>query len=157
MKRSHFFSNYAVILLAALLLAGCDGDTQSSKQLNTAPRIANENASGFATGVAPVSAMMLLDEYKKDPTAADSKYKGRTLLISGTVEATGKSKSGIPFVSFQRPSAQSPTSALVVCSLEPAQAPSAETLRQGQEVRLKGRVQGALTGNVLLEDCALQY
>ncbi len=109
-----------------------------------------------STATAPLPAMTLLDDYRRDASAADRKYKGQTVVIAGEVAATGKSKAGVPFISFQKSGMVSPAGTMVVCNLTLNQEAAVGTLQKGSEVILSGRVQGTLTGNVLLENCVLQ-
>jgi hypothetical protein len=105
---------------------------------------------------AALPAMTLLSEYQKDSAAADRKYKGTTVLISGAVEAVGKSKKGIPFVGFMRAGAKNPAGEMVVCNFDPGQESAVLGLKKGQQVKLKGRVWGSLLGNPMIEKCSLQ-
>jgi hypothetical protein len=45
-----------------------------------------------------VPAAELLEEFRKDPVAADRKYTGKYLELTGIVERTGKEREFIPFV-----------------------------------------------------------
>ena len=150
-QHASLFSLTGVLWLALML-----GYGGSQPSMLTVVNIDSQASKKSSKEGAPIPVMTILDEYKRDSAAADKKYKGQTLLVSGTVETTGKSKKGIPFVGFQKPGAASPTGTMVVCSFNVKQADRVSTLKKGQEVKLKGRVQGELVGNVMLEDCVLQ-
>jgi hypothetical protein len=103
-----------------------------------------------------VSALTLLDDFQRDKAAAETRYAGREIMVSGTIAATGRTKAGVPFVSFQRPGAHSPVNSMVVCNFD-ARAPRAATeLKAGETIELRCRVRGVLTGNVMLENCQPQ-
>lgn len=164
MRRRALFFTLSVILCAALaLLSACGaGTSETGGNNNGATRPHDEAqsvpspATNAAEEPAPLPAMSILDDYQQDSAAADRKYKGRTLVISGVVGETGKSKGGVPFISFHRPGAASPAGAMVICSLTPDQEAAVQTLEKGREVKLSGHVLGTLTGNVLLESCVIR-
>lgn len=165
MKRRVFFCTLRIILCAALaLLSACSAGTNATGgNINngaTRPHDEARPVPSPATDAAeehvPLPAMSILDDYQKDPAAADRKYRGQTFVISGVVGETGKSKAGVPFISFHRPGAASPAGAMVICSLTPDQEAAVQTLEKGREVKLSGHVLGTLTGNVLLENCVLR-
>lgn len=160
-RRACAYGRFALLCVALTLTAACDagadkGRANDSTTPSPARSPAGPSAAAPAEEPAPLPALAILDEYQREPAAADRKYKGRTVVISGAVAATGKSKAGVPFVSFQRPGAASPAGAMVVCSLAPDQEAAVRALEKGREVKLAGRVQGTLTGNVLLENCVLR-
>lgn len=162
-RRASFLSLCALLLCAALALLPACGDAgtkeaESNNSTNRPRTEAHANSSAVvAEEAAPLSAMAILDEYKSDPAAADRKYKGRIVTISGEVAVTGKTKAGVPFISFQRPGASSPAGAMVVCNLTLDQEAAVQALHKGRAVKLSGRLQGTLTGNVLLENCVLRH
>ncbi len=168
-RRASFLSLCYILLCAALFFLSACGDAgtkransnNSSSDNTTATRPQTEThasptATAGAQGSVPVAAMAILDDYQRDSSAADHKYKGQTVVIWGEVAVTGKSKAGVPFVSFQRPGVASPAGTMVVCNLTLDQDAAVRALQKGHKVRLSGRVQGTLTGNVLLDNCVLQ-
>lgn len=163
-SRASFFGLCFMLCAALPLLSACGASTNEGESSNnsttrahTEARTSPSAAANVTEEAVPLSAMAILDDFDRDPSAADRKYKGRTLTISGVVAATGKSKAGVPFVSFQRPGAISPAGTMVVCNLTPDHEAAVRTLEKGREVKLSGRVQGTLTGNVLLENCVLRH
>jgi hypothetical protein len=101
-----------------------------------------------------VTVLHLLDDYKKDAAAADKKYKGKTITVSGTVEVADKDKSGKPMIAFMRPGATAPKDGMVVCSFEKSQQASVSAIKKGDTVRLQGRVFGNIVFSVMLDNCA---
>jgi uncharacterized protein (DUF1330 family) len=45
-----------------------------------------------------ITAVQLYKEYKNNQTAADKKYKGKVLTVSGAVQEIGKESSGTPYL-----------------------------------------------------------
>jgi hypothetical protein len=91
-------------LVVALMVAGCVGVGlwQFGKVMNNMKeQIAEAQARAEADRKARtvvVAAADLLKEFEKDPAAADAKYKGKYLELTGVVERTGKEREFTPFV-----------------------------------------------------------
>ena len=162
-RRAVFFSLRALLCAALAVASACEGagtkeagDNSDATRSRPEARVSPSAVANVAEEPASLPVLTILDDYERDSAAADRKYKGRTLLISGAVGATGKSKAGVPFISFHRPGAVSPAGTMVVCSLTPDQEAAVQALEKGREVKLSGHVLGTLTGNVLLENCVLR-
>ena len=101
-----------------------------------------------------VTVLELLDDYKKDAAAADKKYKGKTITVTGTVEVAEKDKTGKPMIGFMRPGATAPKDGMVVCSFEKSQETIISKVKKGEMVMLKGRVFGNIVFSVMLDNCS---
>lgn len=99
----------------------------------------------------------LLDDYKNDSAAADKKYKGKVITISGTVEVSDKDRNGNPLIGFMRPGSTKPTDGMVVCGFDKSQEASVSKIKKGDTVKLSGKVMMSLVGSVTLENCKKQY
>ena len=150
--KSFFFNLTGGVLLAFMLACGAGSQPSSLPSVNTNSQAPRESPAEAV----PSPVMTILEAYQKDSATADRKYKDQTLLLSGTVAATGKTKKGIPFIGFQKEGASSPVGAMVVCSVDPAQAAQVAALKKGQEVKFKGQVQGELVRNLMIKECQLQ-
>src|SRR5205807_2415929 len=91
------------VLVAALGMAGCCGlgiwrlgTAVKDAQINMERARADAEADRRARTVVVVAAD-LLQEFKDDPAAADKKYAGKYLEISGVVERTGRGRYDKPF------------------------------------------------------------
>lgn len=95
-----------------------------------------------------MTADALFDEYQKDKEAADRKYKGKVLTITGTVDIVKVGISGNPYVTMK-------TSNLILrvqFLFKKKDESVLSRLRKGDQATIRGRVSGRI-GNVLLEDC----
>lgn len=90
-----------------------------------------------------VTAMELFRDYEVDETAADKKYLGKWLLVSGRVQSKGVTDT--PFVTLETSSSRA-----VRCHF--VDQPKAD---RGDTVKVLGRCAGKVD-NVLLMDCRLQ-
>jgi predicted Zn finger-like uncharacterized protein len=119
----------------------------------TPPKGKKEPPSG---GVVEITAEQLLTEYHKNKNAADKKYRGKTLIVSGPVGSRGFLLSVSNVVQFDItfvdlfPS----EAALVVAIVKPALAKGINATLRGQTVRFKGRLDDTSnTKNLIFEDC----
>jgi hypothetical protein len=96
-----------------------------------------------------IDAKALLKEYKDNEVAADQKYKGKVLQITGVVGDIKKDFMDQIYVTvgtgaaFELPMAQ--------CFFDDSATAKAATLKKGDKVTIKGRVDGLML-NVLVKD-----
>jgi hypothetical protein len=102
-----------------------------------------------------VSATQLLQEFQNDAAAADKKYKGKYLEISGVVERSGQDGSGIPFVILH--AGDENAKLKIECFFELAEEEDEnriEGLRKGQAITVRGEYEGRVS-NLQVRDCVL--
>lgn len=98
-----------------------------------------------------VSARQLYYEYQANESAADNKYKGKTLLVTGAVTDIRSDFSGNPMV-LLRVGNQLGT----VMASFPGNGAGAEALSQGRYVTMECRCQGVVAGSPKLDGCAVK-
>ena len=94
-----------------------------------------------------LTADQLLFEYKADEVAADNKYKGKVVLISGPIRQNGKFM-GTAYVVIGGHGFEG-----VQCNF--GESAEVGSLSKGSQVTIKGEV-GGKKGNVLLRNCTLE-
>ena len=135
----------AVSLLIFVVL-GCNRSRKSSTtNSNTGPAASssNEKVAG------DIAAEDLFAEYQQDKEAADSKYRGKVIVVRGTVDTT-KTEGTSPYITMK-------TSSLILrvqCIFPKSDTSAVSGLTKGQTVRVRGKVFGRI-GNVVLQDCEL--
>ncbi len=105
------------------------------------------------TVAVPVRA--LLHEFQTDPAAADVKYKGKYLEVSGVVERVGRDGNESPFVVLH--GGDEAAKLRVECFFEPADDEDEDRidrLSNGQAVVVRGEYSGRVT-NVQMRGCVL--
>ena len=125
----------------------------------TSPSPANENAENETNRSVPteqpqakiaVTSVNLMQAYEDNQIAADAKYKGKTLVVRGTIN---KMVSGSP------PSVLLDTNNIawgVQCVFSSESASSLASLRTGQTVVIEGTCNGRrYSASVVLQDCSL--
>ena len=136
----------SLVALNLLLCGGYLGWTYLTLRLGQREREAPPQAVGAA---------QLGRDYQDDPAAADEKYRGQTLEVTGVIEEVGRDKAGTWCVLLR--GEEGAGGQRVECSFDEADEDDAAQLarlRKGQEVTLRGRCEGG-QGRVRLRDCAL--
>lgn len=134
----------ALVLLVIVVL-GC-GRTRKTSIANSNQ---NPSSSSAPLSVDEIAAEDLFDEFQKDKNAAESKYKGKTIVVRGTVD-TSKTDSTNPYITMK-------TSSMILrvqCIFPKSDTSTVSGLTKDQTVRVRGKVFGRI-GNVVLQDCEL--
>ncbi|HKB05317.1 MAG TPA: hypothetical protein VKD90_24045 [Gemmataceae bacterium] len=103
-----------------------------------------------------VTAAQLVDEFQKDAAAADRKYAGKYLEVTGVVERTGRGRHNSPFVVLH--GGDENTKFKVECFFDYLADPAVEArfrhLDKGQTVTVRGEYDGQVS-NIQLRECVL--
>jgi len=97
-----------------------------------------------------VTAKQLFADYEENEISADTKYKGKTLRVSGRVEKIGKDILDEPYVEL----AGSSEWTGVHASFKNEGALG--SLKKGQQLTVRCRGNGSSIGSPLLDDCAIE-
>jgi len=87
----------------------------------------------------------------ENTVAADEKYKGKTIEVSGTISSIGKDILDTMYVSLKT----GDIIGSVQCMLEDSELEKAASLTQGQQITLTGEKPDYLM-NVILRNCKIQ-
>jgi hypothetical protein len=102
-----------------------------------------------------VTAADLLQEFAKDPAAADKKYAGKYLEISGVVEKSGRGRHDVPFVILAGRDEKAKVKIECFFDLggrkDEAQI---KRLEKGQTIKVRGEYDGQVS-NVQVRECIL--
>ena len=118
---------------------------EESSKKEEAPKAQQEEA-------VEVSADTLLEDYKNNELAADKKYKGKTLRVSGTVSQV-TDVLGQKALSVDNGSEYELNS--VYCILKKDQLDKAASLNKGDQVTVIGKNDGYNQINVTLKNCSI--
>ncbi len=150
--------NLILSLVLCAMLAGCktepsNSTTNNASRSNVAPSGQNTSTASAPTTSAQttVSAADLFNAYKTNASAADAKYKGKTITVSGTVETNGVDPFGKVFVLFNVGDKLN----AVRCSFPESAKSTVTTLKAGQPFTASGQVDGATAGDVMLSNCSI--
>ena len=99
-----------------------------------------------------VTATQISEDYKANEVAADAKYKGKLLEISGLVDNIGKDILDTPYITFQ--TEQYAIVNQVQCMFSKSDEQSLSTLTKGQRVTLTGEVSSKLV-TIIVKGCKI--
>ncbi|ALM86484.1 hypothetical protein ASB57_29285 [Bordetella sp. N] len=97
-----------------------------------------------------VAATALYAEYQQSESAADRKYKGKTIKINGTVSGVKKAANGDPYIEL---TAADNTMSTVHLDFPQTAAAGVAQLQKGQKIAVACQVQGLVLGDPVLR-CA---
>jgi hypothetical protein len=136
--KEHILSFVVLAIFGVLAAGSIDTDTDTKKVQSQAPSYT-------------LSADKLVSEYKANEVAADAKYKGHVVVVSGTIESIGKDIMDQAYVVIGGQGFLDG----VQCMFTKGEESSVARLSKGQHVTIKGEVSGKM-GNVLLNKSTLQ-
>ena len=130
-------------IIATALLAGLAVLAACETEFGIAEEIAEQDAEYR------VSAAQLFDEYESDEAAANEKYKGKVIIVTGVISRIYRAFLYTPYVELQ---------AGVRCNFSDTEDPSMLKLSEGQTISMKGRGDRFLSSiiGVELRGCTVQ-
>ena len=139
----------AVLLAAAIFSVNCI--SRKSKDSTSVSSPDKQSSSAIT-----ISAADLYDAYKKDAAAADARFAGKTVAVSGEIYlATEKSITGEPVAAFKADNKDG-----VSCKFPEAQKAAVGKLREGQTATFDCEVKGAIAlksfYGVALQNCEIK-
>jgi len=143
-----------VVLVLVIGAGSLSVSSQSPSSIAAAPSTASNASSNPATASQPpikVSASALSQAYDSNEVAADAKYKGNVVDVSGTIDTIGKDILGTPYVSLKT----SEYSIIgVQCMFSQSDEAALAALSSGQTITLEGTVSGK-TIEVIVDGCSI--
>ena len=131
-------TRWLIVLIAAVGLgAGACATEDGYEQSPPAPR---------STGV-QVPAEQLLAAYAANATAADREYRGRVLIITGTVAAFGTDSEGAPYVRLGAPVQG------VRCTFPETDVSQYAAIYRGERITVVGIGEGRPLTDILVRSC----
>lgn len=148
--KKKFYKRWWFWVIVVLVLGSIGSSSDSSKQSvtsNTAP-----SASEQPKAAIKVTALALSSAYKDNEVAADAKYKGQTVEITGTVDTIGKDILDTPYIALA--TTQYAIIDRIQCMFSKSDEPQLATVTKGQNITLRGEVSGKM-GNVVVNGCSI--
>lgn len=102
-----------------------------------------------------VKAGDLLKEYGANALAADGKYKGKRIIVSGKVDSVRKAPLYGYILQLVSEDATDDTLTGIQCILGHEPAPEAAALKEGDKVRVIGTCDGQVVGQLKLAKCVV--
>lgn len=154
-KKFNFHLSKGVKIILVLILIAVAGTamgvSSTSSSTTTSQNTASSQPSTPAQAPIIVSAAKIYSEYQSNAVAADAKYKGNLVQVSGTIYSIDKDILGNPFVQIQSGSYDLWG---VQCGFSQADQSQLAQLSKGQTVTLQGTVSGKVV-NVMIDGCSI--
>lgn len=138
---------WVLIVIAVFGVIGSIGDSESGSTASSTKQEVKEEPA------ITVTAYKMAAEYKENEVAADAKYKGKFVEISGTVETIGKDIADTPYIAFATEN-QYEIINRIQCMFRDSDTAALSSVSKGQKITLRGEVSGAL-GNIIVRDCEI--
>ncbi len=137
-----------VLSFITLIQINCASNTNESNN-----RSQSGTTSSDASPAIPITAAELIEAYRMEGPDGAGKYKGKTLAVTGTVARSGKDYMNKLYVNLK-----SETNAVmqVHCTYNEDQKDAMSSLKEGQQVTIRGVCDGRLSTYVNLKDSVLQ-
>lgn len=149
-EKMHLSLSKGLKVVLVLILLVLVGTTMSGSDTATIAS-SKEEASAPAKEAIKVTATKLADDYKANEVAADAKYKGNLVEVSGIIGTIGKDIIDTPYVTLTIGQYDILS---VQCMFGKNDQTALANLSKGQSITLQGEVSGKL-GNVLVRGCKI--
>ena len=142
------------IVFSVLIVIGIIASSGSKKEepaKNAATPAAQTAAPAAKVEAIKISAASLYATYKENEVAADEKYKGKAMEITGTIDDIKKGLGDIPYVTL----ATDDDFGNVQCTFSKNDSAQLAELKKGQKITITGKCSGLMM-NVIVKDSKIQ-
>lgn len=126
--------------------------TQTNESDNNADDKKEDNLKAEIT----VSAIDIAKEYKDNEVAAEAKYKGKKVEISGIINSIGKDVLDDVYIVLSNGDEYAIINNVQCYFKDKEQISKVADLQKGQEVTLIGTVNSSIAGTVMIKDCYIK-
>lgn len=137
---------WVIIVLVLFIILG-SGSSNKSSNNNQQPQNNTEQQQTYTR----ITASDLATEYKANQVAADEKYKGKTIEVSGTIYNIGKDILDAPYVTLN--GVDMVTN--IQCMFDKSDQSQLSSLSKDTKIVLRGKVSGQVVFNVLMNNCSI--
>lgn len=137
---STVISAIAYIIGLVIMGAGIAGAAAQAERDRTAAEV------DAAAEVIVVNAPDLVADYEANEVAADRKYKGKILEVSGIIDSMGKDRADTPYIILA--AGRRDTFRMVHCSFSGGEESELAALATGGNIAIRGKCNGLAMGNV---------
>ena len=138
-----------IFIIGIALILGCGGGSGNSTTSNPGTPATNTGTAPPAEKAVAIDAKALTKEYDSNELAADGKYKGKSLAVTGKISNIAETLGNIT-VSLEGHE----FTKTVMCSFEESEKASVAALKKGDKITLTGTGDGSTGGlYVGLQNC----
>ncbi len=148
-----FYKRWWFWVIVILVVVAIGGSTNTQKTNSTSGQ-AETKQSTKAEEVLEVDYNVLHQDYQENAIAADAKYKGKILQLTGPVDDINREIAGNPYITFKIGDQYSFKNVRI--TFKKAEEEKVSTLKKGQSITIKGKCTGLLLSTtVSLNDCEM--
>ncbi len=141
---------WAIIIVVIIVIGG----TASTQKTDPTSSQSETKQTAKEEEVLEVDYNVLHQDYQENAIAADAKYKGKILKLTGPVDDINREIAGNPYITFKVGDQYSFKNVRI--TFKKAEEQKVSTLKKGQSVTIKGKCTGLLlTTTVSLNDCEI--
>ena len=127
---------FLLLMVPILSLTACGGSEESAPSESAAAQPAAEPAPKA------IKASQLAGDYSLDEAAADARFKGKTIDVTGMIVAFGTNKSNVSYVNLQGTGYGDDAGTAVQCLLTESGLEALSRVRVTELVTIRGTVEG---------------
>lgn len=135
---------------------GRDGTNPPVTQTNESDNNADDKKEDNLKAEITVSAVDIAKEYKDNEVAAEAKYKGKKVEISGIINSIGKDVLDDVYIVLSNGDEYAIINNVQCYFKDKEQISKVAELQKGQEVTLIGTVNSSIAGTVTVKDCYIK-
>lgn len=145
----HKIITIILVLVILFIIGSIFGGNNGTSQVSDLRTNSNEPQKEVVAPI-QITSIQLSEEYDANKVAADAKYKGKILEVTGIIDNIGKDILDDPYVVLKG----TPTKLFgIQCMFKKSDEQKLINLSKGSEITLTGKVSGELIGNVILREC----
>jgi len=143
---------WTVIIFVVLSVIGNNQMNDFEAKKASEPKVEQVSAETTQTPAIKVSAVQISQDYKDNEVAADAKYKGKLVEISGIVDTIGKDITDTPYIALK--SYEYAIIDKIQCMFSKSDVEELSQVKKDQQITLQGEVSGKL-GNIIVRGCEI--
>lgn len=151
-EKMHISLSGGLKFIVVIILLGVAGSQMGEKAKSEVAQTTDNNIPVQQVETLKVTAVQLSGDYKANEIAAEAKYKGKLLEISGLVGDIGKDITDTPYITFQID--QYSIVNQVQCMFSKSDEQLLASISKGQRLTVTGEVSGKLV-NVIVRNCKI--
>lgn len=147
--KKKFYKRWWFWVLVIIVIIGLNSGGDSSKQ--TATNGQTQTSTEQAKPAIKVSAIALATAYKDNEVAADAKYKGKIVEVTGIVDTIGKDILSTPYITL---STGQYSFESIQCMFSKSDEAQLANVTKGKSMTLRGEVSGKMM-NIQVSGCSI--
>ena len=147
-----FYKKWWVWGIVFIVLVGIGSSSDSQEKVAQTTKAETPTEESKPIEAIKVTAEKIVSDYKANQVAADAKYEGKLIEVSGIVDSIGKDILDAPYITLT--TYEYAIIDHVQCMFSRSQEAELAAVSKGQNITLRGTVSGKL-GNIIVRGCTI--